>query len=639
VGYVGGALAESPAAEEGLALLHEITKQSALLVPRDHDLLVKRLFAVDLHQCDPRACEAILTFCCSLVTANPQFGSDVLRKLVHSLSPPSSSEAATAVLHRNEDTAVLARVRSTIERVLWLVPSLTRTAVTTLVGCTPHKRVDKCTHLLYMRSVYRLLDCENADPLRDSVLLGFIDRLLEVDVEIRWEDFADVREEEHDGIDEGVFDFEKESQRQQQRSASTSADVSSGFAEGTKIPVDEAAEKMDCLMQETIEHISRRERGGGKERMFQTLMQAFNATMLHTYKSKFTQFLIFHLCSLDSSGKLGRSFARHISSRIFSSSDAVNTRMAAAGYLSSFLARASFVSHADVLENLWELVQFCQRFVRSETHQMSPWSNERPVFEACFQAILYVLCYRADAILRAGGNNATSLKKLPLTELLRHKLSPLRACLPAVVTEFAKRADALTDCASSDEVMRLAGPHASNIGPDRRSDSAADLHVVRSESKRTLDTFFPFDPYLLRESSKHMKLNESYIKWSPPDAEEDDEEDDDEEDEESDDDDEQEGSDNENVDDKIQDKEQASRERGKHRKHHKGDIDMEEDELENEREGDKAGNIKVRSEGTGWTSPSSSSPYGMSVDEGAPALGLKPSQSHQQHAQLVPSPV
>lgn len=625
--------------EEAVSLVAELSKQASLFVPRQHDALVRVVLAPELHRNDERVCETLLSFCCSLVSANAQFGADIVRKLVHSLLPPLSSPAGEALLNRNDDANVLLRVRSALARVMWLVPSLTRTVLTTIVGCIPHKRLDKRTHLLYMRSVFKLLECDFAEPIRDGVLLGFVDRLLEVDVEIRWEDFADVQEEEHDGLDEGVFDFEKECQRQQShhhagvanRSGTGQAD---GFSEGTKIPVDEAADKMDSLMQETLEHISRRERAGARKRVFSTLMQAFNATVLHTYKSKFTQFLIFHVCSLDSSGELGALFAQHVRERIYERSEAVNTRMAAAAYLSSFLARANFVPHETVLENLGQLVHFCHGFVHSDAHQLSPWSNERPVFEACFQAVLYVLCYRADAILNAGGDNAMQLKQLPLSELLRHKISPLRACMPAVVSEFAKRADALNDCATGTEVLQLAGSNAASAA----ASSLPELHVERSENRRTLDSFFPFDPYLLRESAKQMRLDQSYIRWEARHDEDDDDEDEEEED-----------------DDESDEEDEAAEEEREHESDGEREA-MEQDDGNQRQHVTRNASIKVQkqqqqpqptnpaanmaTENLWGTSPSSGShPGGMSIDndDGGNQQMLGLMKPEHQHA--IPSPV
>jgi hypothetical protein len=60
-------------------------------------------------------------------------------------------------------------------------------------------------------------------------------------------------------------------------------------------PVDETADKLDTLMELVVGSLSRREAAGELNVMFGTLMRAFEASLLHAYRSKFTQFLLFHV--------------------------------------------------------------------------------------------------------------------------------------------------------------------------------------------------------------------------------------------------------------------------------------------------------------------------------------------------------
>ena len=60
-------------------------------------------------------------------------------------------------------------------------------------------------------------------------------------------------------------------------------------------PMDETAEKLDSMMDLTVRHLLRREAAGELHVYFATLMRAFDSALLHVHRSKFTQFLLFHV--------------------------------------------------------------------------------------------------------------------------------------------------------------------------------------------------------------------------------------------------------------------------------------------------------------------------------------------------------
>jgi hypothetical protein len=62
--------------------------------------------------------------------------------------------------------------------------------------------------------------------------------------------------------------------------------------------MDETAEKLDSMMDLTARHLLRREAAGELHLYFATLMRAFDSALLHVHRSKFTQFLLFHVRTL-----------------------------------------------------------------------------------------------------------------------------------------------------------------------------------------------------------------------------------------------------------------------------------------------------------------------------------------------------
>lgn len=63
--------------------------------------------------------------------------------------------------------------------------------------------------------------------------------------------------------------------------------------------MDEAANKLDSLMELIFEHLEKRIAAGQLGPCWQTALSFFERTLLHAHRSKFTQFLIFYLAAQD----------------------------------------------------------------------------------------------------------------------------------------------------------------------------------------------------------------------------------------------------------------------------------------------------------------------------------------------------
>ena len=60
--------------------------------------------------------------------------------------------------------------------------------------------------------------------------------------------------------------------------------------------IDATADSLDSMMEQTFEHLVWRCNAGQLQRAWNVLLVAFERTLLHTYRSKFTQFLVYYLC-------------------------------------------------------------------------------------------------------------------------------------------------------------------------------------------------------------------------------------------------------------------------------------------------------------------------------------------------------
>lgn len=142
--------------------------------------------------------------------------------------------------------------------------------------------------------------------------------------------------------------------------------------------------------------------------LFRTLLDIFDRTLLRTFKTRNTQFLLFYLCSLnpDSSDHfvgvlLGRA--------LFELDAPAVTRVAAAGYVASFVSRAKFVDIGMTRKVVRLLCQFLEG--QMDDHASGVGGGQHlPVFYAVAQAVFYIFCFRWKDLLDEGDDDDIALE-------------------------------------------------------------------------------------------------------------------------------------------------------------------------------------------------------------------------------------
>ncbi|GFR40492.1 hypothetical protein Agub_g1060 [Astrephomene gubernaculifera] len=572
-------------------LIGAIASNVSAIRERKHETLVSEVLGIKLWNAAPAVLSAVLDFTRTLVVANSAFTHTCLQLIVYSFTPPPgppkpddpSQEPLGPWRPSEQALTVHQSLLSSLSRLLGLVPTAPTNMLPLIVAQMPHKLRDRNTQCLYLSALFRIAEDRSGAPIREALLTAVVEHLLSLDVEIKWEDISDVPtgedEDEDDGANEDIFELEgmlaseldinadpeELAQRQAMLAMRHGGDGRGGWegAAGgrqhpqqqqqasTCSPVDEMANKMDSMMELAFEHLGKRIAAGELRRLWDTLLSAFERTVLNTHRSKFTQFLLFYTC-MHNPTVCPASLIRLLLLRLRDARQPPITRAACAAYLASFLARAAFLSESLVVKTLQELAAFCVNYCNSQTGSFgaassaasagpSELSESMPyaglssegeismtqrhqVLYAAVQAVLYVLCYHmhtivgsqqqpqpqqqpqagahqaASAASATGGNerkqladSLTAMVRGPVWQVLNHpQLRPLGVCLPSVAAEFVHQASSLglVDCR----------PLLSQVEPATRS-------------QRPLEMFFPFDPYLLRRSSRFLQLKKSYVKW------------------------------------------------------------------------------------------------------------------------------
>ncbi|KAK0190546.1 RNA polymerase I-specific transcription initiation factor RRN3 [Armillaria mellea] len=248
---------------------------------------------------------------------------------------------------------------------------------------------------------------------------------------------------------------------------------------------------------------------------FTTLLAIFDRTILLTFKSRYTQFLLFWYTSLDPDFAdifLGMLIDR----ALINPSTPTVTRAAAASYIGSFVSRARFVDREGVRTVIRVLCDFLATHLDNIEHAGSADSAQNSVFYAVSQSLFLVFCFRwrdmqeveDEDIVKAEGKKW--MRELGVVhQVVNSSLNPLKVCSPNVAMQFAR-------------VANTVGFMYCYTPPLTRIFATA---AVNAE----LNTFFPFDPYKLPRSGAYIEG--IYREWGEVAIDEDDEEDSEDEDE------------------------------------------------------------------------------------------------------------
>lgn len=280
---------------------------------------------------------------------------------------PSQVEQLVRVLERN-----VPHVRCE-SRVCPPCSPASRATVPSFAVCVAHQ-----IHWNYARSLLRFCELEPRElsPLVMPVLINLV---LQVDIDTgditpEYVDDAEAGEydEEDDdaasatsGMDETQFEFEEEF-------AEGEGDVTDGEESPEAVeemeedldPAFAVGEKLDVLMLDSfdfIRKVAEADLEHGAEALFDVFYKAFEHRILQTYQTKHVQYVLFYVCSLAPS--LPQHFVVQLLDRAADESTPQLQRQTAMAYVGSFLARARYAIHTDMLSDLHSLT--AQRDVRA----------------------------------------------------------------------------------------------------------------------------------------------------------------------------------------------------------------------------------------------------------------------------------
>ena len=417
----------------------------------------------------------------------------------------------------------------------------------------------KMVHITYIQNLLRLT--EYAPELKSEVLAVIIDRLVKIDVEMQV-DLDDLDDEAGVKIVQALSlkrhgrkgDTDNEDGYDDNESDAASVNSQESMDEEMRRIADikESVEKMDAildLMFTVYDPYFVNPNSPEALTMFSTMLGHFSNIILPTYRSRHTQFLLFHFAQ--ASEVLVDNFAGTCVQLAFQKSRPSLLRQASAAYLASFVARGAMVKPS-VVREVFELIGTHLDHIRIENELTcrGPDLQRYGTFYAMTQALLYIFCFRwrdliSSTTLLDDEDDPTAFLGQDLTwtpgiketfsRTIYSSLNPLKVCSPLIVSEFAKIAHHLRfmyvyPLLETNKRIRLS-QFSANLSNGALRDTG---NAGNSESWHQLDAYFPFDPYQLPISKRWIEKD--YVQWQGIPGLNQDEEEEDEESETSDDD-------------------------------------------------------------------------------------------------------
>ncbi|KAK3552703.1 hypothetical protein QTP86_021132 [Hemibagrus guttatus] len=475
---------------------------------KEHEQLIYMVLRLPWCGRSPAVVDEYLAFLSNLISAQTVYLRSCLKTLVSNFTPRRVriQEGNVDISDSDDDDENLPRIfnhcHQGLQMIAKYVPSTSRFLMPILSDNFPFVQKSSRTLECYVHNLLRITVYIPA--LRRDVLELIISKMLTLDVSAprgEIEEMESMREQNHGAGAEDDFLFDMDEDMNCPR-------------DGGQLMFHSVAERLDTLMLVLLAYIKDMSHTDGVldvervKTLYRDLMCVFDKLVLPTHASCHVQFCMFYLCSFRLG--LAEAFLDHLWKVLQSPSQPAVLRQAAATYMGSFLARAKFIPIATVKACLDLLVPFLHLYIDSQDSGSKAFcdvSLHGPFYASC-QAVFYTLIFRHKAILEGSMKKGLAyLQSLNLERIVMSQLNPLKVCLPAVTNMFAAimRKYQLVFCYTIIERNNR------NMLPVVRSSVGGDS---LSTNTNPLDTFFPFDPYLLKRSGQYFES--IYQVWEEP---------------------------------------------------------------------------------------------------------------------------
>ena len=383
-----------------------------------------------------------------------------------------------------------------------------------------------------MRSILRVT--EYAPELRPSILALITDRLVKIDVQVQI-NLEDLDDEVGDGLVQDIpqpksslNDESEEEEESDEESDMDDEDLDPEAQRAKEIAAN--VEKLDIVLDILFEYYTTLfDNPDTQDSAIEALISHFTNVVLPTYRSRHTQFLLFHFAQ--SQPFLIDVFIGILTKNAFDRTPAAIIRQSSAAYLASFISRGVHVP-TNIVRDVFEYLGDLLSELRAEHTPTcrGPDARRYSTYYALMQALIYIFCFRwPDLVVSpdddispsplalhrddddSSGVTPTFLPGIKdiLFNNIFSPLNPLRVCAPSIVSEFARIARHsgvvyVYHLLETNKRVRLVH----YVPMDQRETA---LSGKKDEDWQRLDAYFPFDPYKLPKSKRWIEKD--YREW------------------------------------------------------------------------------------------------------------------------------
>ncbi|XP_060116855.1 RNA polymerase I-specific transcription initiation factor RRN3 [Heteronotia binoei] len=485
--------------EQIISWLREFRSSVATLT-KEFEQLVSILLKVPWLRRSKAVEEEYLAFLSNLVSAQTIYLRPCLAMIVSHFIPPRITvrEDDVDISDSDNDDENITRSFNTchraLETVARYVPLTPQFLMPVLTEKFPFVNKSERTLQCYVHNVIRISGY--IPVLRHDILELVIERLLKIDVSAPRKDIEAAEDAESEQACEGgLFDM----------------DVDEENGEENDVMAHPLAERLDILMTilfsyiKDVCHVNGKLDIGRTKDLYRDLILIFDKLILPTHGSCHVQYIMFYLSSF----KLGiaEAFVEHLWKKLQNPNGPAVIRQAAGSYIGSFLARAKFIPVITVKACLELLVSWLHKYIDHQGTGSKAFCDvalHGPFYAAC-QAVFYVVIFQHKQILDGNLKKGLAfLQSLNFERIVMCHLNPLKVCLPSIVSLFAavNRKYQIAFCDTIIERNRR------QVLPVVRSSNGGDSVETCTNP---LDSFFPFDPYILKRSKN--VINPLYQFW------------------------------------------------------------------------------------------------------------------------------
>jgi RNA polymerase I-specific transcription initiation factor RRN3 len=287
-------------------------------------------------------------FLAALISAQGSYMTPVLSMMVEKFADTRPSSWSVPDFPEINREAMRIRLHTTIQYLLQMFPAAKSVLETQLSAKFPYPDESLGVHMAYIHNLFRIKDY--VPELLDDVLDLIVSRVVKIDSQMQL-DLEDLDDDVTAAVSYSLRENLRQSSDWEDDEADDS-DTESVDSDDPEFDQDAAriktikvsVEKMDAMLDTLFAYYTPLFDDPGSDDAFEaftTIIREFEHMILPTYKSRHTQFLIFHFAQMHE--RLTDAFCGQLISIAFSVNTPNILKQAAAAYLASFVARGAHV--------------------------------------------------------------------------------------------------------------------------------------------------------------------------------------------------------------------------------------------------------------------------------------------------------